>query len=142
MKKFHKFTVALASIFILMIFSNVPASASILRSSPTLSAYSAILTQGNKSGQIVITYDVAANSIADSLGISAMKIYKSNGSYVTTIYSSALNGFTTTNDMRHRSSYIYTGTSGTSYYAEVTVFATIDGVTDSRTVTTNTVKAP
>ena len=53
-----------------------------------------------------------------------------------------LNGFTTSGSGGHKNSYTYTGTSGTSYYAEVTIFATIGGVTDSRTITTNTVKAP
>ena len=46
------------------------------------------------------------------------------------------------NASRHRSTYTYTGTSGTSYYAEVTVFAKIGSDYDSRTVTTATVKAP
>lgn len=113
-----------------------------LRSSPTLTRYGVVATQGSASGKIVFTYDILANAIAESLGISSIKIYKSNGDYVTTIYPTSLNGLKTTNAMWHRSSYTYTGTSGTYYYAEVTVFATIDGVTDSRTVTTNTVKAP
>ena len=113
-----------------------------LRASPTLTRYSAIITSGSSAGKIVITYDIAANDIADSLGVSKMVIYKSDGGYVTTIYATALNNFKASNTVRHRASYTYTGTSGTSYYAEVTVFATIDGVTDSRTITTNTVKAP
>lgn len=111
----------------------------ILRSSPTLTRYSAIITKGNDSGKIVITYDVAATDIADSLGVSKMEIYRANGSYVTTIYPTSQNNFTNSNTVRHRASYTYDGTSGTSYYAVVTVFATIDGVTDSRTITTNTV---
>lgn len=123
-------------------FCGATASASVVRSSPTLSSYSAVATQGSSTGKIIITYDVCANAIASSLGVSKIEIYKSNGTYVTTIYPTSLNGLKTTNAMWHRSSYTYTGTSGTSYYAEVTVFATIDGVTDSRTVTTNTVKAP
>jgi len=113
-----------------------------LRSSPTLFRYSAIITQGSSAGKIVITYDVTANIAADSLGVSQMKIYKSDGSYVTTIRATAQNNFKASNTVRHRSSYTYTGISGTYYYAEVTIFATIDGVTDSRTVTTNTVQAP
>lgn len=113
-----------------------------MRSSPTLTRYGAVITEGNRAGEIVITYDVLASHIADSVGVSSMKIYKANGSYVTTIYASSLNGFTTSGSGSHRNSYTYTGISGTYYYAEVTVFATIDGVTDSRTITTNTVKAP
>lgn len=138
--KFISLTIVLAIITTIFIYPT--ASASTLRASPTLSSYGVVLTKGEDSGQIIITYDVLSNSIAESLGVSSMKIYKANGTYVTTIYASSLNGFTTSGTMRHRSSYTYTGTSGTYYYAEVTVFATIDGVTDSRTVTTNTVKAP
>ena len=52
------------------------------------------------------------------------------------------NGLVRSNASRHRSTYTYTGTSGTSYYAEVTVFAKIGSDYDSRTVTTATVKAP
>lgn len=138
--KFISLTIVLAIITTIFIYPT--ASASTLRASPTLSSYGVVLTKGEDSGQIIITYDVLSNSIAESLGVSSMKIYKANGTYVTTIYASSLNGFTTSGTMRHRASYTYTGTSGTYYYAEVTVFATIDGVTDSRTVTTNTVKAP
>lgn len=142
MKKRSIISLAIVLAIIITTFGSVTASASTLRSSPTLSSYGAIITKGASTGKIVITYDVLANSIADSVGVSSMKIYKSDGSYVTTINATILNGFTTSGHMSHRNSYTYTGTSGTSYYAEVTVFATIDGVTDSRTVTTNTVKAP
>ena len=142
MKKIRTMSIALFLTLVLGILSGTVAYASTLRASPTLNAYSTIITKGSSAGKIVITYDVAANTIAESLGVSYMKIYTSDGSYVTTIYATSLNGFTTSGTMSHRNSYTYTGTSGTSYYAEVTVFATIGGVTDSRTITTNTVKAP
>ena len=142
MKKLRIMSIALFLVLALSTLNGTVVYASTLRASPTLNAYSAIITKGSSTGKIVITYDVAANTIADSVGVSSMKIYKSDGSYVTTITATSLNGFTDSGVMSHRNSYTYTGTSGTSYYAEVTVFATIKGVTDSRTVTTNTVKAP
>lgn len=142
MKKRNIIAFGITLIIIIATLGSVTASASVLRSSPTLSSYGVIITKGTSAGKIVITYDVLANSIADSVGVSSMKIYKSDGSYVTTIYATSLNGFKAYGAMSHRNSYTYTGTSGTYYYAEVTVFATIDGVTDSRTITTNTVKAP
>lgn len=113
-----------------------------MRASPTLSSYGVVLTKGSSGGKVIITYDVLANSVAESLGVSSIVIYKSSGDYVTTIYPTTLNGLKTSNAMWHRSSYTYSGTSGVSYYAMVTVFATINGVTDSRTVKTNTVAAP
>lgn len=142
MKKFRFIANAVSLVLMLCVLSGITANASPLRASPTLNAYNAIATQGSSAGKIVITYDVTANITADSLGVSQMKIYKSDGSYVTAIYATALNNFKASNTVRHRSSYTYTGISGTYYYAEVTVFATIDGVTDSRTITTNTVQAP
>lgn len=117
-------------------------SSDMLRASPTLNSYSAILKAGTTSGTVRISYDVIANKTASSVGISSIVIYKSNGDYVDTITGTERNGLIATKSVSHSSSYSYSGTSGTSYYAEVTVFATIDGVTDSRTVTTNTVKAP
>ena len=114
----------------------------VLRSSPTLTRYGVVATKGTTSGKVVFTYDILANSVAESLGISSIVIYKSSGDYVTTIYPTTLNGLNTSNAMWHRSSYTYSGTSGVSYYAMVTVFATINGVTDSRTVNTITVAAP
>lgn len=142
MKKHRIILFAITVMLAITNFCGTTASASVARSSPTLSSYSAVATQGNSAGEIIITYDVCANAIASSLGVSKIEIYKLNGSYVTTIYPTSLNGLKTSKAMWHRSSYTYTGISGTYYYAEVTVFATIDGVTDSRTVTTNSVKAP
>ena len=117
-------------------------SADAMRSSPTLNAYSAILKEGTAAGKVIVSFDVAANKQASSLGVSSIKIYKANGSYVTTINGTVQNGLKATQNFRYISLYTYTGISGTSYYAEVTVFATIDGVTDSRTITTTPQNPP
>lgn len=113
-----------------------------LRSSPTLSEYNAKVSKGYSSGKIIVSCDVEANTKAESLGVSSIKIYKSNGSYVTTITGTEDNNLIKTNSVLHSPSYTYQGISGTYYYAKVTVFATIDGVSDSRTITTKTVQAP
>lgn len=63
-----------------------------LRSSPTLTRYGAVITEGDRAGRIVITYDVLASHIAESVGVSSIKIYKSGGSYVTTIYATERDG--------------------------------------------------
>lgn len=126
----------------LCISSSFASESSILRGSPTLSEYSAKVSKGYSSGEIIISYDVEANDFGESVGVSSIKIYKSNGSYVTTITGTVENDLIGTNTPLHRSSYTYQGVSGTYYYAKVTVFATINGVTDSRTITTNTVQAP
>lgn len=115
---------------------------SILRGSPTLSEYNAKVSKGYSSGDIIISYDVEANIEGESVGVSSIKIYRSNRSYVTTIKPAEDNDLVGTNTDCHNSSYTYHGVSGTYYYAVLTVFATINGVTDSRTITTKTVQAP
>lgn len=132
----------LAICITLCISSSFASENSVLRGSPTLSEYNAKVSKGYSSGKIIISYDVEANDFSELVGVSSIKIYKSNGSYVTTITGTVENNLIGTNTPLHRSSYTYQGVSGTYYYAVVTVFATIDGVTDSRTITTKSVQAP
>lgn len=112
------------------------------RASLTLSRYPIAVSKGENEGEIKILYDVMASREADEVGVSSIEIYESDGTYVTTITGTTGNGLIDTNTTRHRSSYIYKGTSGVTYYAEVTVFATVGSDSDSRTVTTPTVTAP
>lgn len=112
------------------------------RASTTLYLFTASTSKGSNSGEVKINYDVYASQKADEVGISSIVIYKSDGSYVTTITGTTGNGLIRTGVIRHKSTYVYTGTSGTSYYAVVTGFATIGSDSDSRTVTTSTIKAP
>lgn len=112
------------------------------RASKTLSYHAVEISEGSSLGEIDITYDVQASKIADKVGVSSIKVYKSDGSYVTTITGTTRNGLVDTDTNRHRSTYTYQGTSGVSYYFALTVFATIGSDSDSRTVTTDTNKAP
>ena len=112
------------------------------RASLTLSAYTAGVSKGDNKGEVDIGYDVMASGKADEVGVSSIKIYKSDGTYVTTITGTTGNGLIRTNAATHMSTYTYEGTSGVTYYAEVTVYAKIGSNSDSRTVTTPTVKAP
>ena len=112
------------------------------RASDTLGAYSAQLYAGSHKGEVYINYDVESSNFADSLGVESIVFYKSNGDYVTTIYGSVSNGLIGTKAWLHDGDYYRTLTSGVYYYAEVTVFATVGNLSDSRTITTSTVKAP
>ncbi len=76
----------------LIILCGGTALASETRASKTLSRYSAIALSGDNEGEFKITYDVLASGIADEVGVSSIKIYKSNGSYVTTITGTTGNG--------------------------------------------------
>lgn len=113
-------------------------------SSPTLSRYTAQLSRGSSSGKITISYRVgaSASTTITSIGVSSIKIYKANGTYVTTITGTTSNGLVGRNASSHSGTYTYSGVSGTSYYAKVTMFATAGGINDSGTVKTNTVTAP
>ena len=118
------------------------AGAAETRASTTLGLYSASSSKGSNAGEIKITYNVQTSKRANEVGVSSIKIYTSDDIYVTTITGSTSNGLIATNTMRHNSMYTYKGTSGISYYAVVTVFATVGSDTDSRVVETATVKAP
>lgn len=112
------------------------------RASLTLSDYGASAKAGSSSGVICISYDVSSSKFADSLGVESIVIYNANGSKAATITGSTSNGLVRTNSSIKAGDYNYKLTSGTSYYAEVTVFAKVGSEYDSRTVTTGTVKAP
>lgn len=112
------------------------------RASDTLAYYEVYCTPGSKSGTVVITYDVGANSKADSVGISSIALYKSNGIYTTTILGSTENGLVKSNSPSNAGTYTQTVVSGNSYYAVATVFAEIGDKYDSRTVTTRIATAP
>lgn len=112
------------------------------RASSTLTYYPVGVSKGEDEGEVDISYDVMANKTADEVGVSRIKIYKSDGTYVTTITGTTGNGLIRTNSARHISTYTYEGISGVTYYAEVTVYAKIGSDSDSRTVTTPTVTAP
>lgn len=76
-----------------------------------------------------------------AIGVASIVIYKSDGSYVTTIKGSTANGLISFNTDRKNGSYTYKGTSGVSYYAVVTITATAGSETDNKTITTNRAQA-
>ena len=109
--------------------------------SPTLSYYDADMVSGGN-GTAYIDFAVSSSKLADELGVEVIRFYESNGDYVKTVYGSVSNGLIYQDDMWHNDSYKVSLPSGNSYYAEVTVFATVGSETDSRTVTTSTVRIP
>lgn len=109
------------------------------RASLTLNLYQVFLLKGSSDGEVCIDFCVQSNMRADSLGVESIKLYKSNGSYVTTIYGSTSNGLIEENSSIHQGTYEYELDSG-SYYAKVTVFAEDGSEYDSKTVTTSTVR--
>lgn len=111
-------------------------------SSLTLTSYNARLRAGNTAGSIRVSFDVKSSKLADSLGVSAIVIYNEDGEYITSVAGTTSNGLICESDSAHMGTYPCTLTSGTSYYAEVTVFATVGRITDQKVITTNVVTAP
>ena len=112
------------------------------RASVVLCDYNVALAPGNTSGKVTLDFLLFANTTADSIGIEAIEIYKSNGSYVKTITGTTGNGLIVTNQLVHIASYDCSLTFGVSYYAAVTFFTKAGSISDSRTITTTTVTAP
>lgn len=97
---------------------------------------------GINTGSLEISYEITAKRSATELGVSSIKLYRSDGTYITTITGTTENGLIGSG-VKHMDTYSYAyGVSGRYYYAEVTLFATIGDVSDSVTITTATVKAP
>lgn len=112
------------------------------RASKTLSYYNVSCNAGSKTGELQFSYDVRANTTADSLGVSSIKLYSSGGVYMTTILGNDENGLTESDSVICKGTYSHTAVPGNSYYAIVTVFAEIGDDYDSRKVSTDIVTAP
>lgn len=138
------FSVAFAVALVFALFAGT-ALAVESRVSPTLAQYPVSLERGDRTGEVKIVFSIRSSLTADSLGVSSITIYRKDGAndtYVTTIQGSTGNGLITGNTTSIKSSYVYSGTSGTTYFADVTVFASIGSDYDSRTVRTDPVTAP
>lgn len=112
------------------------------QASDYLTQYTATLVPGDTTGRYYIYFDVLATKTSDSLGVSEIVIYRSDGTYITTISGSTNNGLICEKDFTHAGTYTHYGVSGNYYYAVVTIFAERDGGSDSREVTTNTIQVP
>jgi len=134
----------LLMVSLMLSFGCVTASAAEIMplASTTITSYSASVAAGRNSGEIKISYEIQAKNVASTIGISTVKVYKADGSYVTTIYGSTSNGLLGSNSNYRSSTYTYKGTSGTSYYTVITFKATVGSETDTKEFTTNTIKAP
>ena len=111
-------------------------------SSPYIFMTSASLSQGSSAGKICVNYSITGMGRMDSIGVSSIAVYKSNGTLYTTIYGSVANGLIKTNTMVATGSYEISCTAGYSYYCDVTLIASKDGGYDTRTIQTGTVVAP
>lgn len=103
---------------------------------------SATLTQGSTAGTIRVNYSITGMGRMDSIGVSKIEVYKSNGVKYRTIYGSVSNGLILNNRASATGSYDISCVAGTSYYCKVTLIAAKDGGYDTVTIQTSTVVAP
>jgi hypothetical protein len=109
--------------------------------SVSLSTIQANAYSASSPGEIEIVYKVAGKGAVTTCGVSSISIYEEDGTHVTTIHGALTNGLLVFGSS-HMGSYFYDGESGVSYYAKVTFYASGTSGSDSRTVTTNVVRAP
>ena len=103
-----------------------------------ISSYSVSIINGGN-GKLKVQFDITGTGIMTQLGASCIKIYKSNGTHVATIwhYDSGRSGMMGSNDYYHSDLEIYTVTPG-SYYVKITFYAKNSSGADAQTVQTGT----
>lgn len=138
-----KKTVALLLAVVLTLASlSATVSAAEARASDYLSGYGATLAQGNASGGIVVNYYVNSSKPGvTQIGVSKIEIYTSTGTRVKTIYGTTANGLIANTNMIHAGSYPIICEPDTEYYAKVTVMEKNSQGSDSRVITTNSIKS-
>lgn len=128
----------LAIAVFLSIFSNVTllsASAMETRQSTTIESTHTSISQ-SASGEVRVTFDIVSKKTAQEIGASSIQLYSSSGKLIQSTTSSSMKEYNVplfTHDV------YFSNLSKGSYYAKVTLFATINGVTDRKTMTTNTI---
>lgn len=131
-------------LIVVLLFSVLASSASAqTEASYYFNTYSATLRQGSSSGKINLSYSVVSCAgTMNSIGVSKIQVYKSNGTLYKTIYGSTSNGLLTSSSLAAAGTYSISCVSGTSYYCLVTVYASNSSGSDSRTIQTGTVTCP
>lgn len=115
-----------------------PSSVISVHSSDYLSSYNSFATK-IAPGKMDVSFKVVAPLLASKIGVSKLEIYQESGTKMVTVYGSAANGLQSSNTSLYTGTYHFTGTPGTAYYAVVTVFASDEDGSDSRTIVTNSV---
>lgn len=101
-----------------------------------ISSYSVRIINGGN-GVLKVDFDVTGTGTMSKIGATSIKIYRSNGNYVTTIWNtdSGRSGMLGSNTSYHSDTENYTVTPG-SYYVKVVVYAKNSSGYDAITVTT------
>lgn len=105
-------------------------------SSAYINSYSVSIINGG-SGKLKVQFDITGKSVMTQIGASCIKIYKSNGNHVATIWhtDSGRGGMMGSNDYYHSDVETYTVTPG-SYYVLITFYAKNSSGWDAKTYQT------
>ena len=133
-------SIILISTFLFGVFA-FPASAA-MNSSAYIWITSASLSQGSSAGKISVNYSITGMGKMDTIGVSMIEVYKTNGTKYRTIYGSTTNGLIVHDKTSTADSFEISCIAGTAYYCEVTFFAAKNGGYDTMTIQTGTVVAP
>ena len=103
-----------------------------------ISSYSVSIINGG-SGKLKVDFDITGTGTMTKIGASCIKIYKSTGAHIATIWhtDSGRSGMMGSNTIYHSDVETYTVTPG-SYYVKITFHARNSSGSDSQTVTTGT----
>ncbi len=132
-------------IIISVLVTAVPfsASAAEVRASNYIDEYSALLSSGDSSGELDLTYSILTHITGVTrLGILAIFVYRTNGSIARTIIGNTTNGLLRTSGSVASGTYTITMEPGVAYYCAIRFIAENAGGNDIRYYTTNTVIAP
>lgn len=101
-----------------------------------ISSYSVSIINGG-SGKLKVDFDVTGTGVMTKIGATCITIYKSNGTYVGTIWSTdpGRSGMLKSNDYYHSDVETYSVTPG-SYYVRVSIYAKNSSGSDEIIVTT------
>jgi hypothetical protein len=138
MKKIFKIV---SIIIVLSMVLSVSSLASIMPcSNDYIAINSASITKASN-GNINITFYIKCTDVMNKLGALTIKLYTSSDTLVKTFTASSYASMMGSNSMSYSGSVSYAGTSGTSYYAVVTFYASNNSGTGTSTFTTPTVTA-
>ena len=138
MKRFFSL---LSCVLLISMLCCVNVNAEITRSSEYIRSCRGSLESGSSRGKIDLSFTITATKSMTSLGISQVDVYKSDGTFVKTIYGSTSNGLLSNSGQRFTGSYTIALSSGETYYTELTFIAKDSSGSDTNTITTNTATA-
>lgn len=111
------------------------------RESYVFSNYWVMGHEGTTAGEINVSFSVTCSHPTTIIGASSIEIYRTNGTHVHTEEGTVENGLLRNGGIC-TDTYTYQGVSGEKYYAVVNFYGVADGITETRTLVTDTITAP